>query len=108
MTIGQLRDRVTLLRATTADDGHGGQTVTWGAFDTAAAAILALSGREVLMAGAMQLEMSHRITLHYRTDVTVQSRVRRDRDGQVFDVQALRDPDGRRRWLELDAQEVDS
>jgi len=108
MTIGDLRDRVEVLAPVTGDDGSGGQTAAYpDTGDVVAAAIVPLSGREALAAGAMQASLSTRITIRYRTGVTAQYRLRRERDGQVYElVGPPRDVDGRRRWLELDAQEV--
>lgn len=107
MTVGALRDTATLLVPATAPDGQGGQTTTWSDGDMVFAAIVPLSGREALAAGAVQSSMSTRITVRYRDGITAHHRLRRDRDGQVYElVGPPRDVDGRRRWLELDAVEV--
>lgn len=107
MTVGELRDVATLLVPAAVADSQGGQTTTWSDGDTVHAAIVPLSGREALAAGAVQSSLSTRITLRYRDGVTAQHRLRRDRDGQVYElVGPPRDVDGRRRWLELDAVEV--
>lgn len=107
MTIGELRERVTLLTPVTVADGQGGQTTTWAEGDQVWAAVVPLSGREALAAGAVQSALSTRITLRYRDGVTAQMRVRRDRDAQLYELTGPpRDLEGRRRWLELDAVEV--
>lgn len=107
MTIGELRDLVTFLTPVTVADGQGGQTTTWSEGDQVWAAVVPLSGREALSAGALQSSLSTRITVRYREGVTAQMRVRRERDGQLYELTGPpRDVDARRRWLELDAVEV--
>ena len=107
MTIGDLRDRVTLLSAVTTKDGKGGEVTTWpDGGDTCWAQVRALSGREALQFGALQSTVQVRITLRYRSDLTVQHRLRREPTGPTYELTAVRDVDGRRRWLECDAVEV--
>jgi SPP1 family predicted phage head-tail adaptor len=107
MTVGELRERATLLTPITVADAQGGQSTTWSSGATVAAAVLPLSGREALSAGAVQASMSTRITIRYRDDVTATMRIRRERDDQVYELTGPpRDVDGRHRWLELDAVEV--
>ena len=110
MTVGQLRDRVTLLTPVLVDDGQGGQTVSgWTAGDEVAAAFTTLAGREAVGAGGMQASMGARVVIRYRTGVTAQMRIRRERDQKVFELGAPpRDVDDRQRWLELDALETRS
>lgn len=106
MHSGRLRDRCTLLTATTTADGQGGQTTTWTAGDHVWAHVRALSGREVMQFGAVQSSAALRISLRFRSDLTVQHRLRREPSGPTYELTAMRDVDGRRRWLELDAVEV--
>lgn len=105
--IGDLRDRVSVLTATTTGDGKGGQITAWpDSHDEIWAAVRALSGREALQYGALQSSVSARITVRYRSDLTVQHRLRREPSGPTYELTAVRDVDGRRRWLECDAVEV--
>lgn len=108
MTVGELRERLTLLSPVLVDDGQGGQTIDdWTAGDEVAAAIVPVGSREGIALGGQQASMQVRITLRHRTDVTAPMRVRRVRDQQVYELMGPgRDVDGRRRWLELDAYEV--
>lgn len=104
---GALRDRVTILYPSVTDDVQGGQTTTWAVQAQCWAEVVSWSGREQLASGGVQSASSTRITVHYRSDLTAQSRIRRDRDGQEYElVSPPRDTDGRRIWLELDAVEV--
>lgn len=108
MTVGELRERATLIAAVETNDGKGGQTAAWtNEVAEVSAAIVPVSGREALASGAMQSSLGVRITIRYRSDVTAAMRLRRERDGQVYElVGPPRDVDGRQRWLELEAQEV--
>ena len=107
MTAGELRERVTLLTPTTVSDGQGGQTTTWTDGDPVWAAVVPVSGREALAAGAVQSSLSTRITIRHHIGITAQMRIRRERDGQLYELLGPpRDIDARRRWLELDAVEV--
>lgn len=106
MHAGLLRDRLTMLTATTAADSQGGQVTTWADGDAIWANLRALSGKEALQYGALQSSVTARIALRYRSDLTVQHRLRREPDGPTYELTAVRDVDGRRRWLEVDAVEV--
>jgi SPP1 family predicted phage head-tail adaptor len=106
MHAGLLRDRCTVLTATTSSDGKGGQTTAWVAGDAVWAQVRSLTGREAMQLGALQSTVTGRITVRYRSDLTVQHRLRREPDGPTYELTAVRDVDGRRRWLECDAVEV--
>lgn len=108
MTIGDLRERLTLLSPVLVDDGQGGQTISdWTDGDEVAAAVVPVGSRESIALGGQQASLQVRITIRYRTGVSSPMRVRRGRDQQVYELMGPpRDVDGRRRWLELDASEV--
>lgn len=97
---------MTLRRIPTTADGQGGQaTSTPVTVATVWAMVRSLTGREALQAGAAQSSQTHRVGIRHRTDVTVQIQAVRA-DGTVLEVLAVRDPDGRRAWLELDCVEA--
>ena len=104
MLAGDLRDRLTVTTPTVSTDTLGGQTTTWSTLTTVWGAFRSLTGREAIQASAMQASMTHRATIRYRSDVTVRMRV--TRGTTTCDITAVRDPDGRRTWLELDLVEV--
>lgn len=105
MTISELRDRVTLLRASAVTDSLRGQALTWSTLDTVWAAWRDLSSRETLQAQAVHALLSARCTIRARTDVTAQVRVQRK--GKTYEIVGPpRDPDGQGVWLELDVVEV--
>lgn len=78
MNIGRLRERITIQSSTAASDSAGGQTLTWANLATAPtvwARVEPLQGREVVKAMQIQGPFTHRVTLRYRTDLTLAMRV---------------------------------
>lgn len=78
MRAGALRERVTLQSATEASDGAGGQTLTWANVATDPvvwARVEPTEGREKFAAMQIQGRYTHRVTLRYRTDLTLKLRV---------------------------------
>lgn len=106
MRLGDLRDRVVITAATTVADSLGGQSTTWAPLATVWGAWRSLTGREALQGQAVQHSTTHRLTIRYRPDVTVQMRATREGGGPTCDITAVRDVTGRRRFLELDLVEV--
>jgi SPP1 family predicted phage head-tail adaptor len=113
MTIGELRDRVTLEQPVTAADGQGGRVVTGTttlARNVAANVQPAGAGAEQLQAAAVRAVVRYVVTLRYRADVSVGMRLQwtpyRSTTSRTLQVHATRAAD--RRWLVLDASEVQS
>lgn len=75
--IGALDQRITIQRATTADDGMGGQTTTWTDLVATDAKVtpLTLSERERLAALQVTAIQSYRVTCRYHAGWTVKDRV---------------------------------
>lgn len=101
-----LRDWLAMQAATTVADAQGGRATTWGTVDHLWGRVDPLSGRERLQASALQSDIAARITVRYRSDLTVTHRLVQQPTGPTFEITALRDPDGRRAWLEVDVLEV--
>lgn len=90
-----------------ADDGEGGQTVSWADGPSLWADIRPVSAREQAIAGAVQSIASHRLFMHYDTRVTVDRRIARvSPAGTELQILGIRDPDGRQRSIEVDCVEV--
>jgi SPP1 family predicted phage head-tail adaptor len=90
------------------DDGQGGQDDAWQPLVTVWGAVLPVSATQLLMAGLLQMEVTHRITTHWRRDLLTERRALRAQvtDGPLFSVKTVRDVDGRRIGLECDVVEV--
>lgn len=97
-----------VLEPVAPDDTEGGQEVDWQ--DTGPrlwVELRPLSAREQAIAGALQSIVTLRGEMHYTTCVTDKKRFRRiDPPGPDLQILGVRDPDGRRRILELDCAEV--
>lgn len=90
MRAGTLRHRVTIQTlARTADDG-GGYTEAWSNVATVWARVEPLSGGERWEAQQITANLSHRVAMRYRNDVTANNRLlfgaRRLRIDAVIDV----------------------
>ncbi len=77
----------------------GEPLVTWVSEATVWAAIEPATGREALAAMQVGVEAPVAITIRFRPGVTPQSRLRTDT--AIYEIQSVRDVDGRGRALEL-------
>lgn len=101
--IGALRRRLRIEAPQRSPDGGGGAVVDWQLVAEVWARIAPVSGRERAYAEQIAAEVSHRITIRYRGDV--EPRMRLCADDRVFAIEAVFDPDERRRRLVCLARE---
>lgn len=104
MRAGELRHRVTFQKREN-DSATGGFT-DWTDYATVWGKVEDLSGRDYVQArmlGEASLVTS-RITVRWRPDLDPHMRVRVG--DRTFDIKAILDPDGRRRFLEIMCAEV--
>jgi SPP1 family predicted phage head-tail adaptor len=104
MRSGDLRKRVTLQRRDTTKDSYGQQVNTWADVATVWASIEGLSARELLAAQSVQSEVSHRITVRYRSELSDPKAVAAMRavyNGRLFDISGAMNLDERNRTVEL-------
>jgi SPP1 family predicted phage head-tail adaptor len=100
--IASLRHRITLQRQTDVDDGHGGFTRTWQTLAERWADARQLSAGEQFQRQRLETRSTHRFVLRYDANITVEDR--RVWLGVTYVIRAINDPDGRHRWLEIDAE----
>lgn len=94
---GALRHRV-LLEAPSHQVGEGGVAiVAWQPVATLWAEIVPLSGREVFQADGLAATANYEVRTRYRADITPEMRLVWEQ--RILDVRAVRDVEGRRRWL---------
>ena len=107
---GELRDRVTIQRATAAADGQGGRTDTWSTLATVWARVAPMGMREQLQAEAMGSHLAYRVTVRYRADVTPHMRLSwrpyRATTARTLEIHGVQPHKGGRVWLDLDCAEV--
>lgn len=102
MRAGLLRDTITIRAAGSKQDKFG-QKIASAGDDvlTAAASIVALSGREIYALGpGFDGQVSHRIVIRF-PEVTIRNGMTVNFGVRTFRVQVAMDPDERRRELHL-------
>lgn len=104
MRAGQLRHRVALQTVTETRDAVGGIVSGWATTVTLWAAVEPLRGREFFQARAEQAGVDTRIRIRYRAGVVPKQRI--TWDGHTYDIEAVIEPDSRRRELHLMCSEV--
>ena len=112
-TASRLKHRMTLQQEVTSADGAGGYVKSWAdvaqlwaeitPISTTGAANGRMSGRELLLGGQLQPEISHRITLRFQEGVTPAMRL--VYDGRIFNIRHVANVQEQGEVLELLAQE---
>ena len=104
MNIGSLRNRVALEMRQQAADGSTGIAETFATVAEVWGAVEATRGSVYI--GSIQVgeAITHRITLRW-VDPTSFTHLSVNEGAQRFRKRDARDPDGRRRWLEVMAEE---
>lgn len=101
---GELRRRAALEAPLDAIDEIGGATRGWSLVATVWARIEAPRGGTRLAADRLEAAITHRVTLRWRDGVAATMRLRLG--ARILLIRAARDPDGRRRSLVLDCEEI--
>ena len=101
--IGALRHRLVLEGGVRTPDGGGGAMRPWIPVAELWAAITTATGTETVAGEAISGRVSHAIEIRYRNDVSPAMRLRQGT--RLFDIQAVFDVDGHRRFLKCLAQE---
>lgn len=76
MEIGKLRHRITFQEHLKTPDGYKGHTVEWTNFATVWASVEPLSGREYFFSHQVKADVTHRVKIRYRDDITVKMRIK--------------------------------
>lgn len=84
-------------------DGGGGATASWTSIETIWAAVRGRDGLETTSREGLQGRMTHEIWIRWRPDVAPSGRF--VTGARTFDITAVLDPDGSRRWLKCLAAE---
>ena len=91
--IGRLDQRLTLEERTLSRSASGEATAVWTEVDTVWARIERLRAREFTGAGSTDSDITHRVTIRYRSDVT---RIHRLLDqGIIHDIRSMQSSRGR-------------
>lgn len=106
MEAGRLRHRITIEERSGSTDSMGQVTYTWSTLATVWAQVRMAGAGERFVSGADTelAQVSHRINIRYRDDVTTLNRV--IHDGRTLDIHSAIDPEGRQREMLLLCREV--
>lgn len=97
---GDLRERITIKSRSSTTDTGPGKTVAWTTtVATVWACIKPATTRELLIGQAMTSEVTHTVTIRYRTDVTPAHRI--TWGSKTLQIHSVADPDGRHTWTQL-------
>lgn len=108
MRAGDLRHRVTFQKRGSSTDTFGAQSTTWADVATVWADISPLSGRELLAAQALNVEISHKVTIRYQQQFAGPKAVAAMRilyGDRIFNIHASLDVDERHKTVELSCAE---
>ncbi|MDO8423580.1 MAG: phage head closure protein [Parvibaculum sp.] len=100
--VGQLRERVVIEKPTRVGDGTGGESLSWAVLGTVWAEVRSRTGTEVTLGERDEARSRFTVTMRHRDDVSADMRL--VWRAQVLNIRSLRDPDGHRRWLAIDAE----
>jgi SPP1 family predicted phage head-tail adaptor len=101
---GLLRHRLALEAPVESADGAGGVTRSYSVVATLWAEVMPVSAARALEAERLGGRITHRICIRFSDDITTRHRFR---DGvRVFRIVSLRDRDGRKRFLSIEAEEI--
>lgn len=102
---GTLNKRVILQTVGTSADGRGGVTETWSDTTTLWAHVEELSGSESFESQQIASNLTHRVTLRYRTSVVPQQRLKYGT--RILKIVSVTNPDQRNEMLQLMCSEED-
>lgn len=101
---GLLRSRLVLEAPDDSADGAGGVTRGYVAVATLWAEVTPVSAARALEAERLGARITHRVGIRFSDDVTTKHRFR---DGdRIFRIVSLRDRDGRKRFLQIEAEAI--
>jgi len=103
MKIGDLKHRITFQDSMKTPDGYKGSTESWTNFVTVWASVEPLSGREYFFSHQVKAEVTHRVKIRYRDDITVKMRIKFG--ARVLAVESILDIKERHEVLEIFCRE---
>jgi SPP1 family predicted phage head-tail adaptor len=101
--IGELRHRLALQSATDSTDNYGQPTRSWATYATVWGKVLPVTASESQLANQQQTDITHRITIRHRADVTAEHRI--IFGSRTLNIRGVRDLEERGIALEIDAEE---
>ena len=103
ITAGKLRHNVIWQEKIQTPDGGGGFTYTTSDVVTVRAFIKPVSTNERFFAQRIESDISHKIYIRYRTDISPDMRI--NYGGRLFQVKGIMNIEEQNKWLEVSAVE---
>lgn len=101
---GELRHRVTIQQLSETRDSQGGfNDPSWSTRATVWAKITPVSTSQEFFSERLEHRITHKIFIRYRSDLNIKDRI--SYGSRIFQVQGFKDPDERKRFLEISAEE---
>lgn len=104
MRAGRLRHRITIQQPTTSTNAQGGKVKTWTDVATVWAGIEPVSASESEENFQLEHEVSVRIIIRYRSDITSDMRIKFE--NRYYKILGIINPDERNRELQIIAIET--
>jgi len=101
--IGDMRHRITFQKSVKTPDGHKGHTVSWQDLITVWASVEPLTGREYFYSHQIKAEVTHRVKIRYREDITTEMRAKFGE--RVLEIESIIDLKERCKMLEIFCRE---
>lgn len=98
--VGPMRHRVEIQERITSRGSYGEVVPEWATVATVWGEVLPLSGRELYQAQAVRPDVTHRVTVRYREGLSPRNRL--FIDGDIYEIFAVLNPDGRKRYHTCD------
>lgn len=105
MKIGNLRKQVAIQAEQQTADGAGGYALTWTTLATVWADVSPVTGGKPYVAGHLEGHISHKITMRWRSDLTVTTDMRILYGTRSFNIHAVMNEDEANQYLTLLVEE---
>lgn len=99
MRAGQLRHQIVIQTPASTADGMGGSTVVWSELFKTRAAIWPTSSKERIDSMKLELEVTHKIRMRYRSGFTSKNRIKFG--DRIFNIVSRIVPDERNIMIDL-------
>ena len=106
MRAGNLRHTISIQEETETPDGQGGFSLSWddvSGMDAVPAAIWPLSAKESLDAMKLELQVTHKVRIRYRSGITAKNRIKFGT--RIFNIISLINFEERNKQLDMLALE---
>ncbi|MDR3425292.1 MAG: phage head closure protein [Alphaproteobacteria bacterium] len=105
MKIGNLRKQIALQAEQQTPDGAGGYALAWTTLATVWADISPATGREVYTAGHLEGRVTHKVTIRWRSDITITTDMRLLYNARTFNIRAVMNQDEANQYATLLVEE---